>query len=108
MIPRTLRTDPRVVLAAGTRPIRLPWASVRYIKTSEEGGVAVVVSKKVAKLAVDRHRAKRRVGAALLATRKPGYDVVVTLMAPGAQARGVQLKTWCIELWDRILEGTHA
>jgi RNase P protein component len=108
MIPRSLRADPRVVLDAGVRPIRLPWASVRAVQAPGEGGIAVVVPKKAAKLAVDRHRAKRRVGAALLATRVPGYLVVVTLMAPGTRVRGPRLRAWCSELWERILDSTHA
>lgn len=110
MIPRALRADPRVVLAAKSPPLRLPWASVRVLEVlGEGGGIAVVVPKRAAKLSVDRHRAKRRVAAALLATRKPGYLVVVTLLAPGTRARGAQLRAWCAELWERILDPTtHA
>lgn len=107
MIPRELRADPRIVLDANPRPLRLPWASVRFLKVEGEGGIAVVAPKKAAKLSVDRHRAKRRVGAALLASRKPGYLVVVTLLAPGTRARGPRLRAWCTELWDRILDLTH-
>lgn len=108
MIPRALRADPRPVLEAKPRPIRLTWATVRFLQIEAEGGIAVVVPKKAAKLSVDRHRAKRRVAAALLATRKPGFQVVVTLMTQGTQLRGDRLRAWCAELWDRILESTHA
>ncbi len=96
------------MLAANPRPLRLPWASVRVLGTEGEGGIAVVVPKKAARLAVDRHRAKRRVAAALLASRKPGYMVVVTLMPPGTRVRGPRLRAWCDELWARILDSTHA
>lgn len=108
MIPRPLRADTRAVLAANPRPLRLPWASVRAVPASGEGGIAVVVPKKAARRSVDRHRAKRRVAAALLASRKPGYQVVVTLLAPGTRARGARLRAWCAELWERILDPTHA
>lgn len=108
MIPRALRADAPAVLAANPRPLRLPWASVRAVRAAGEGGIAVVVPKKAARRAVDRHRAKRRVAAALLASRKPGYMVLVTLMQPGARVRGPRLRAWCEELWARILDSTHA
>ncbi len=107
MIPRTLRADPRALFAVKHRILRAPWATVRFIKTGDEGGIAVVVSKKAAKLSVSRHLAKRRVAAALLSVRTPGISAVVMLNAVGAKARSAELKTWCQELWDRILEPTY-
>lgn len=108
MIPRALRADTRRILAEKPRQVRFPWAVARFLPAEGEGGISIVVPKKAARRAVDRHRAKRRVGAALLATRKPGYDLVVTLQAAGTRARGARLRAWCVELWDRILESTHA
>lgn len=108
MIPRPLRADPRALFAAKSRIVRLPWASARFAPCDGEGKLAVVVPKKAAKLSVVRHLAKRRVSAAMLSRRIPGVEMVVTLTKTGAEARGDQLRAWCQELQERILETTHA
>ena len=108
MIPRALRADPRAVLKSRPQPVRLTWATVRAVRAPGAGGIAVVVPKKASKSSVDRHRAKRRVAAALLGSRQPGWDVVVTLGPHGVHARGERLRAWCVELWARILDSTHA
>ncbi len=106
MIPRHLRADPRAILAAKHKILRLPWGVVRFIPG--ESKIAVVVPKKAAKLSVTRHLAKRRVLAALLPVRPEGFEVSVTLNITGVAARGEKLRAWCAELRERILEPTHA
>lgn len=108
MIPRPLRVDPREVLGARHRIARFPEATVRFIPSEDEGGIAVIVSKKTAKKSVERHLIKRRYSAALLRSRKSGWCIVVSVAGFGVSLRGKQLQTWCAELWPRILEDTHA
>ena len=107
MIPRALRADPRQISASRPVTLRLPWGIARFVPAEGAGGFAVIVPKKAAKLSVIRHLAKRRVSAAFLAVRPEGFLVSITLSAAGAAARGAQLRTWCAELRERILEPTH-
>jgi|GEM_PF-5731638 len=107
MIPRSLRADPRRIAAARPQVIRLPWVIARYVQEPGPGALAVVVSKKSAKLAVSRHLAKRRVAAAFLQVLPKGHAVSLTLTPLGAAARGETLRTWCAELAARILDTTH-
>lgn len=106
MVPRSLRADPRALLAGQTQVIRLPWGVARF--SPGNTGLAVVVPKKAAKLSVVRHLAKRRVAGALLGSLPNGFQVMVTLNAAGVSARGEKLRAWCHELGERILQSTHA
>lgn len=106
MIPRHLRADPRAITAEKHQILRMPLGVVRFVPG--ESKIAVVVPKKAAKLSVARHLAKRRVLAALFQVKPEGFQVSVTLNGIGATARGAQLRTWCAELRERILESTHA
>ena len=106
MIPRARRADPRAIAAARPGVVRDPWGVVRFVR-AEPAGIAIVVPKKAARRAVDRHRAKRRFAAALLAGLPPGHQLSATLTAAGAKARGKELRAWCDALFARIL-GTTA
>lgn len=78
MLPRHLRL-PREAFenTPGMRRAVSSHLSLSYLDGAEIGGCAVVVSKKVARLAVSRHLIKRRIKAVLKEWCIPGRIIVV-------------------------------
>lgn len=83
MLPRRLRLSREDFEAHGLRRVASPHFSLSYGPASKTGGVAVVVSKKVAKLAVMRHLLKRRILSVLRPYADPA-QVLIVHTRPGA------------------------
>jgi ribonuclease P protein component len=78
MLPRRLRLS-RASFATSKGGVRLtsPHFSVSLARTANSGGCAAIISKKVARLAVTRHRLKRRILVVLRPWCKKEYALTV-------------------------------
>lgn len=78
MLPKRLRlTRAEFVKAVTGRRAVSAHFSVTARNTAQNGGVAAVISKKVAKKAVDRHRLKRQIMEALRPHTSPTRSLIV-------------------------------
>ncbi|HEX2792299.1 MAG TPA: ribonuclease P protein component [Candidatus Paceibacterota bacterium] len=104
MIPRRLRL-PRAHFASATSGIRSvsPHFSLTVRKTSVSGGCAAVISKKVAKRAVDRHLLKRRIFSVMRPWCDPARSIIVYARAGSGALPFSALKRELAELLTRAV-----
>jgi ribonuclease P protein component len=106
MLPRSKRlsrAEIAHVLKAGTRASD-PMCDMRYLK-GQSFKAAVIVSKKVARTSVARHRIKRSVFAALHTLPASAFHVVVFPKKPEARVTSTSYTTVCERILNRL---THA
>lgn len=76
--------------------------SLSIWEAPQKGGVAAVISKKVARLSVSRHLLKRRILAALLPYASPDRAIVVYARAKAASLPYQELRKELAELLARV------
>jgi ribonuclease P protein component len=88
MIPRRFRLSRAgfAHLAASPAARRAAGAHFSVLTAREPGGIGVVVSKKVARRSVDRHRIKRHVREALKELGVPGLNASIVVFARSSSA----------------------
>ena len=104
MLPRRLRLTRRAFALPGhARRAASTHFSVSASPALSEGGCAVVVSKKVARLSVARHLLKRRILSVMRPWCAGPYSVIVYARAGSSNLSFHTLKTELSEILARIL-----
>ncbi|MDB5264973.1 MAG: Ribonuclease protein component [Parcubacteria group bacterium] len=111
MIPRRLRLS-RAHFASipgkpGEKRAASPHFSVSVCKSEGNGGSAAVISKKVEKTSVGRHRLKRRVLAVLAPLSSKNQAVIVFARAGSQKLPYSLLKEELFELLSRVMGGSR-
>lgn len=108
MLPRRLRlTEKRTfdrIFRRG-RTARGRFFGVRFLPAGHGGRVTFVVTKKVAKLATERNRTKRRARAAfgaLIGSRLPVNDMVIVVYRSLAKVSYATVAQDAAAIWDQL------
>lgn len=105
MIPRKMRLSRAHFAPQGpeTRAASTHF-SVSTWEAPEKGGLATVISKKVARLSVSRHLLKRRILSAALPYASPDRALVIYARSKAATLPYSELKTELTELLARVIK----